>query len=138
MKTMPLELTDLDPQESTFTLSTQVGKTFTLCKFSLRVRAWAMQKYTPEGLRDIFEKQKIIEIAEIAFFMLKEKAEFNSLESFMDSIVTIQDQLNLIMALLSSIGIGEPQFKKINDSLPEIDDKKKVIKKKTGEKSSIP
>ena len=119
MDNMPLSLFELSPQEATFSLSGENGKTFTLCRWSLRVRAWASSKYTNEGLKQIFTEQKITEIAEMAFFMLKEKDQFKTQDDFFDAIVTIQDQINIIMALLKSIGIGEPEIQKINDSLPK-------------------
>jgi hypothetical protein len=141
MNTLPLKLEDLEPKETTFTLSGTKDKKLTLCPFSLRIRAWCLNKYTPEGLQEIFEKQKILEIAEIAYYMLKEKEEFNSLESFMDAILSIKDQINVITALLGAIGIGEPEIEKINNSLPQSKEevkKKVILRKKTGEKSSTP
>ena len=72
MNKLPLNLIDLVPKETTFALSTVPGKAFTLCRWSLRVRAWAVEKYTTEALQLIFERQKIDEIADIVWFMLKD------------------------------------------------------------------
>jgi hypothetical protein len=140
METIPLKLQDLVPKESNFSLSTIPGKTFTLCRWSLRVRAWALEKYTPMGLKNIFEQQKIIEIAEMAFFMLKEKDVFPSQDAFFDSVVTIQDQINLITAVVGTVGIGEPEIKKLNEALgaPPGPNEKSPKPKRTGAKSLTP
>jgi hypothetical protein len=142
MQTLPLRLQDLSPKETTFFLSTQPDKTFTLCRWSLRVRAWAMDKYTPEGLKDIFEKQKIVEIADMAFFMLKEEGAFISQDDFLDAICTIQDQINLITALLGAVGIGEPEIEKINAAFEKAKtpnpNQPSPKSKKTGAKSLTP
>lgn len=116
MTTLPLKLEDLAPKETSFTLSTQPGKTFTLCRFSLRVRAWASEKHGgAQGLKGIFETQKILEIADIAFFMLKEKEAFASQDDFLDAIVTVGDQVQVVKALLGAVGIGEPELKAIEE-----------------------
>jgi len=144
MNNTPLNLLDLVPRESTFTLAALPDKTFTLCKWSLRIRAWAKSKYTSEGLKNIFEKQQIEEIAEMAYFMLKEKDDFKSLDDFFDAICSVQDQVNVIMALLGAVGIGEPEIKAIDDSLrkKEVDEPQnpnvKSSKKKIGAKSLTP
>jgi len=141
MEQIPLNLMDLVPKETTFILSTHPDKSFTLCRWSLRVRAWATAKYTPEGLKEIFEKQKIEEIADLAFFMLKDKEIFKTKDEFLDAISTIQDQINVIMALLGAVGIGEPEVKKIIKAVDAgaktVDDiLKKSPKRKIGAKSS--
>lgn len=117
MSKFPLDLASLAPQEATFTLSGLPDRTLTLCKWTLRVRAWAFDKYGPEKLREIFEKHLIIQISEITFFMLKEKDAFKTFEEFQDAVVSTADQLNLTKALLKSVGIGEPEIDKINADL---------------------
>ncbi len=116
MKNFPLNLDDLVPREVTFTLSDDANKPITLGRWSLRVRAWATEKYTPEGLKEIFEKQKIEEIADMAFFMLKDKTQFSNKDAFMEAIVTIRDQITVIKALLGTVGIGEPEIEKLTKS----------------------
>lgn len=117
MQKFPIALEDLVPKESTFTLSTMPGATLTLCRWSLRVRSWATAKYTPQGVKEIFEKQKIEEIADMAYFMLKEKELLTTKEEFLEQICTVRDQVNVIKALLAAVGIGEPEIKKIDDAL---------------------
>jgi hypothetical protein len=112
-------LADLSPREATFELAAMPNQKLTLCKWSLRIRAWAQAKYTPQGLNEIFVKQKLTEIAEMAFFMLKEKSLFADQDAFFDAICTTKDQINLIMAMLETIGIGEPEIKKIQSNLPK-------------------
>lgn len=123
MKNLPLTLSDLKPAEAVFKLSTLPNTELTLCRWSLRVRGWAVDKFGAENLQSIFEKQKIQEIAEIAWYMLKEKSLFSDdkelqpFDKFLDSISTIQDQISLVKALLYTIGIGEPEIEKISKSL---------------------
>lgn len=52
----------------------------------------------------------------MAFFMLKEKDAFKTKDDFLDAICSMQDQLNVIMALLGAVGIGEPEMKKIQEA----------------------
>lgn len=153
MEKFPLNLHDLVPREMAFNLST-IENELHLCRWSLRVRAWATAKYTPEGLRDIFEKQQIEEIADMVWFMLKDddkKLFGNEKNVFLDNVVTMQDQINIIKALLGSVGIGEPEIKQISKSMEAAgvkvetaekadpaDPKSKAPKKKIGAKSSTP
>jgi len=117
MKKFPLDLNSLAPKEMTFTLSGAPNTTLTLCRFSLRVRSWAFEKYGPEKLKLIFERVQILEIAELAYFMLKEKDVIKSQNDFLDAIVTVPDQINLVKALLGAVGIGEPEIEQINATL---------------------
>ncbi len=118
MSFIPLKIQDLVPKETTFQLSTAPGVTFTLCRWSLRVRAWALTKYTSEELKEIFENKNILHIADLAFFMLKEKELFNNdKDLFLDAVTTISDQVSLMGALLGAVGIGEPEVKKLSDAL---------------------
>lgn len=147
MNTFPIRLEDLVPKETAFELSQMPGQKLTLCRWSLRVRAWATAKYTPQGVKDIFEQQKIEEIADMAFFMLKEKDVFGGLDSFLDNIITIQDQIAVIKALLGAVGIGEPEIQQISEAVGDpgkakkvdpTDPKPKAPKKKIGAKSLTP
>lgn len=119
---MKLTLDDLTPVESNFELSN--GKTYTLKRFSLRAQAWCKTRFG-EAIHSIFEKQQVLEMAEIAHFLLKSKAEmerdgtppharqgyrdeFASFEDFAEQIVSMRDRISLIEALLATIGISQP------------------------------
>lgn len=117
MQTVPLRLEDLEPREATFTLSTRPDDKFTLCRWSLRVRAWVTAKHTPEELQKIFEMKDILKVAEIAFYMLKEKEKFDGYDGFLDAVASIQDQINLIKAVVGTIGLGEPELAKVQSQL---------------------
>lgn len=118
MQNTPFNLMDIVPQEASFSVSGLPGKTLTLCKWSLRIRSWATTKYGDNGLQEIFAKQKIQEIAHMAWFMLKEKELFPKGEDdFLDAISSMQDQVNVIKALLRTVGIGEPEIEKIQASI---------------------
>lgn len=125
MTQSPLNLADLSPRDAKFKLSDFPDKEFTLSRWSLRVRAWVADKYSQKQLQEIFENKNITAASVIVYYMLKEKDSFinekgmATLEAFQDRIVTIQDQINMMKALLEAIGIGEPEIKKISDSLPK-------------------
>lgn len=116
---MKLELSDLDPQKATLQLSGKPEKKYTLNRFTLRARTWLRQKYTPEKVKVIFENQSLPEISEIAYFLLEEKADFPTIEDFQDACATQQDFINLIQAVLTTIGISEPVVKKISKEYDE-------------------
>ena len=117
MTKFPLDLNTLAPKEAEFTLSSNPELKLTLCRFSLRVRAWAFDTYGPARLKEIFEKHHIIPISEMAFFMLKEKEVFKTVADFQDAVITTGDQVTLIKALLTSVGIGEPEIEKIHNDI---------------------
>ena len=128
MQTMPFSLADLVPKEVSFKLSTVEGETFTLRRWSLRVRNWAEDKYGSSGLNEAFSKLNIRVISDLTWFMLKDedKQKFdNNSENFEDAISSVADQVAIVKACLGAVGIGEPEIKKI-----EAD-----IKKKTNPKS---
>lgn len=140
MTTPIFNLSDLNPTEAQFTLKTFPDKVFTLCRWSLRVRSWALRTYGgPEGLKQIFESRSIEKIAEMAYFMLKEKDQFPTQDDFFDNVCGPRDELALMTALMTTIGIGEPEIKKINEMLEgkgEPAPKPVAPKKKIGAKSS--
>lgn len=115
---MPLQLADLVPQNATFNLK-EIPTPLTLRRWSLRVRDWAVKKYTAKGVRIAFETLDVGIIAEVAFFMLDDESRknFKDPEAFADSIVTIQDQIAVIKAVSATMGVGEIEFKKITDAL---------------------
>jgi hypothetical protein len=119
---MKLDLNDLQPKESKIVLSEKPGKTYTLKKFSLAAQIWLRDTYGPDKIKDIFENQRLGEIAEIAFYLMKDKSEFKTPIEFMECIVTQQDRINLIEALLETIGISQP----IIDQLSKEYDEKNV------------
>ncbi len=113
----PLNLEDLQPQETSFELSTMPGQKFTLCRWSLRVRAWAFSKWKAAELDSILREQKVVQIAELAYFMLKDKTKFPALDDFLDAIVSPRDHLALITAFLGTIGLGEPAIEELRKEM---------------------
>lgn len=121
MEKLPFDLTELVPQDAVFNVS-GCDKPLTLGKWSLRVRAWAVKTYGAQRINEIFTRQEIDEIADIAWFMLKEKDLFqNNKDLFLDAISSVKDQINLVTALLGAVGIGEPEIDKIKKAAEEKD-----------------
>jgi len=126
-------LANLQPKMAKLKLS-GIKNDLTLSRFSLRVKIFISEKYGPENVQKIFEEKRLKEISEIAWFMLVEKDLFNNdLNKFLDEICTTEDQLNLITALLESIGIAEPELKEIQKAIDENIPKKKA---RTGSRRS--
>lgn len=125
MQNLPFRLEDLEPKETIFTLAGVIDdqgnpRPLTLCRWSLRVRAWASAKFGgPEGLQAIFALKKIDQLTELAWFMLKDKSAFverdglTPYEVFLDSISSVKDQLDLVKALMGTVGMGEPEVQKL-------------------------
>lgn len=130
------DIFSLVPKEVEFELSSHPGKKIWLNKWSLRVREWAKDKYTAAGLRVIFETHQIGEIADIAFFMLKDKEQFKTKDDFFEAILTLQDQLNVIKALLGAVGIGEPEYKKIQEAVDKTMGQSAAPEKKSQKKTA--
>lgn len=108
-----LTLDDLVPSESTFILSTKPGKVFTLRKFSLREQIWAKKHFGNEW-HLMFQPTDIERIAELSHHLLKDASEFPTFLDFAESIVTVEDKLQVIKGMLGTIGISQPVIEKTN------------------------
>lgn len=121
---MPLQLTDLVPQNASFTLSTMPDNAdearveIHTRRWSILVRKWAIEKFGAKVVQNAFSTLEINIISEIAFKMLSDESKklFKDQDDFLDKIVTIQDQLNLMTAISKNFGIGEPEMKKFMDA----------------------
>lgn len=111
---MKLDLNDLQPAEAPFSLSN--GKTYTLKKFTLATQIWLQRKFGQENIQGIFTELKIPEISEIVFYLLKDKQDFKTVEDLQENIVTQKDRVELIQALLTTIGLSQPVLEKLNES----------------------
>jgi hypothetical protein len=114
-----INLDDLKPAEATFVLSEFPGKTFTLKKFSLAARIWVNQRFGKDNIPKIFERQSLSEISEIVFYLLKDKATIPTLEDFQENIVTQKDNVAVMQALLTTIGISEPVIENLKKSIDQ-------------------
>jgi len=113
-KIAKLDLSKLTPQESKFKLSSFPDKEFHLCPHTLRVQAWAFGRFGRETMEKMIANRSIIELAELGFFQLKEKAQFKTLDAFMDAVVTYPDRDALATAVLESIGLSQPVLEDLN------------------------
>lgn len=130
---MKLDLHDLKPQEATFTLSEKPGKTYTLVKMSLRVQIWVNERFGKERVTNILGNASIPELSEIVYFMVKDKTDFPTLESFQECIVTQGDRESMLAAMITSVGISQPVLEKMSK---DYDDEKKNLEQ-TGQSTMI-
>lgn len=112
MKKLALE--DLVPREVSFTLEEVNGKpaSFILSKFSLAARIWVKRELGPDFSK-MFEDRDIERIAKLTYYLLKDKEQFPTEESFFQVIGSIRDQAAIIEALLVTIGIDKPTLEKL-------------------------
>lgn len=114
-----IDLHDLKPRTAQFELSEFPNKKLNLEKFSLLVQIWADERFGKDAIKDIFENSKIRYVSEFVYFLLKEKEEFPTLESFQAQIATQQDRINIMKALFETIGISQPVLDKMEKEILE-------------------
>lgn len=110
---MKLDISDLKPTEAILKLSDHPDKDFVLKKISLATRIWLKENFEEAALPGIFENKNLSEISKIAYQLLKDKQTFPTLESFQEAIVTHADFVALVQAMLTTIGISEPVYKRL-------------------------
>jgi hypothetical protein len=119
-----------------------VPQKLTLCRWSLRVRSWAITHYGAERLAEIFKTQNLIAMGEISYYMLKEKELFPTLDAFLDAVCTPKDHLNMVAAMLGTLGIAEPKIEEIREAMKDANAPKqkpqRKKKKPIGAKSLTP
>lgn len=118
-KFIPLDLMSLSPQDAEFVLDARPGEIFTLRKWSIRSKQWAVEKYGTQALDKIFRELSIVEICDITWFMLKDQNKFKDQEDFLENVCSVRDQIAVIKALLKTVGIGEPELNKIDAAMKE-------------------
>lgn len=125
MQIKHLSIKDLVPQPAEFELSSFPGVKFKLKKWSLRVKAWAIEKYGAGELQKIMGEMKSVQCAEITFFMMEDESKKvfgNSVDSYMEGINSIPDEVAIHGALLKSMGIGEPEIAQLSKMIVEVSD----------------
>ncbi len=138
MANKALSMDDLVPKEADLVLSSHPGKTFTLKKITLFEQLYIRRKYGEEMLGQIFTDLRVGEISEIAYYLLKDKADFPSIDDFQTAIVTSKDRVNLIAAMFETVGVSQPIIDKLNEEeKAALKKKAQAPKKPIGEKSSI-
>lgn len=110
---MKFSLDDLDPKESQFQLSAFKDITFTLKPFSLRAQIFLKQRFGEEAIQGMFTHQKMPELSEVIFFLLKDKSVITTLEDLQESILTQKDRVAVMTALFETIGLSQPVLEKL-------------------------
>lgn len=120
-----IKLEDLKPQFAPFTLSTFEGKTFHLKPFSLAAKTWATTKYgSIEKVNDLFKKSDLTALVDLFWYLLKEKEEFGNMTTFLESVLTVNDQVNLLNAVTLSLGVSQAQANELYKGMQEASSKK--------------
>lgn len=126
MENSKVSISDLNPRASKFILR---GKTYELKKFSLAAQVWAHDEFSTEseknGLVALSEKLREVDpsaIVKSCYFLLKDKTDFPSEESFVEAF---KDHLTIIKLLLppfsECLGISQPTE---DDTAEEVELKK--------------
>lgn len=133
---MKLDLNDLKPEEATFELTGKPGVKITLKKFSLAAQIWVRERFGADSdLKGIFENQKIPEISEIAFYLIKDKSLFKNIEDFQEAVLVQKDRIELLTAMLATIGISQPIIEHLSKESAEGNEQS--LSQPTGAQSSI-
>lgn len=112
-----LKLEDLVPAEQSFELSEKPGKIYVLRKFSLREQIWIRERFkTPEKVNEVFRTSDLVAISEIAHHLLKDKTDFPTFIDFAACIVTHKDKVDVMKAMLGTIGISQPIFSELEQA----------------------
>ena len=121
-----VSINDLNPRESKFTLR---GKDYLLKKFALSAQVWVHDEFATENENNGLQvlSQKLIDldsaaIAKVSYFLLKDKSDFPTLNSFIDAF---EDHFNVIEVLLKPfsecLGVSQPSD---DDTAEEVELKK--------------
>lgn len=140
-KTVALDLSDLQPADGFFELSTKPEKRFRLLPYTLRVQLWATKHFGKDKLQSAVTKQDIEVLSELAHHVLdaEGKKEFPSLESLQDAVLSYKDRKALVDAVLETIGLSQPVLKKLTEQLEAKEKEGNApdpAENSTGEKSS--
>lgn len=109
---MKLDLNDLQPVEAQLLLSGHPGKVYVLKKFSLAAQIWMKNRFGKQ-VQSIFSDVKIPEMCETVHYLLKDKKDFPTFTELAESIITHQDKVNVVRALLACVGVSQPIVDKI-------------------------
>lgn len=150
-----MKLEDLKPRPSKFHLSFN-DKWYSLRAWTLQDQIWMNQEYG-DKVNHIFNEKNIdiVAISRMAYRLLEEKADFKAKEIktidedglekvemlggyklLIARVRTIQEQMNMLAAVVECIGLSMPQVEEIkNLGKTDLGTEKKRVKKRTGAKS---
>lgn len=136
-----LNLEDLVPQASSFSLDKFPGQAFKLGAYTLGVQIWVTNKYGKERWNDAVAKQDIEALAGLAYHVLDAEGRktFPTFEDFLNSVVTYGDRRELMNGVLTTMGLSQPVLKKATAQLEDAAKKKPKPQKNhsTGASSTI-
>lgn len=127
-----IKLEDLVPEGSEFTLKS-TGLTYKLRAFTMQDEIWIAKTFG-EGIKDIFEKARMQEICRIVYHQLENKEDFckrevkiineegeevtgqvGGVDLLISLISGMDEKLNIINALLATIGISRGVMEKLQE-----------------------
>lgn len=101
----PLQLEDLIPKNAELKFPSDPEKIYVLKRMTLAERIWMQQKFGKENIQDIFQNQNLEAMAEMAHHLLLDKSTVPTFMDFASKVVGMRDQIELVKALLATIGI---------------------------------
>lgn len=149
----PVNLSDLNPQGSSFTLSS-TGKTYRLRPVNLADERWLAETFGSD-LEEIFKEMKMLPIARIVFHQLEEdsKQDFRQIdvkiineegveitkkmggaELLFWQIRGMNEKIEIIQAMLETIGISRKMLDDFEQDISD-EEKKSQASRPTGQQS---
>lgn len=136
------DIHDLVPEDASFSLHIFPDKFLWFSAFSLKYQMWAKDKYGVR-IKAIFAEEQIKEICEIAWKLLKSETDFyikpdtnvitkeafRDFDHFIDSVRSTKDKIQMITALLKTIGFSQPVLEKAAEKIKSSEEeiKKKIL-----------
>ena len=130
-KILKLNLDDLEPQASSFELSTYPDKKFHLEAYTLQVQLWAQKTFGKERLGNAVAAEDIGTLVELAHYILDDegKKTFPTVDDLIGAVVNYKDRRALVHGVLDTLGLSQPVLKKLSEDMEG--DKKKEGKQKS-------
>ncbi len=120
-----MTLDDLIPQETEITIN---GKKYLLAKYSMKAKRHFLSKY-PNFIDKLKEENNELIFSEIAYFLLKDKTDFPSFDSWEENVCSIKEQMDMVTAVMQCMGINKTPYtdkdKEIFENEISEEDKKK-------------
>lgn len=142
-----VNLEDIRPKKSYFTLKLIPGKKFFLRPICLEDEIWLRQTYPGDKITEVFQDNNpdMKEICRIAWHLLINKGEFKKQEEtfvsdegevlkhtvggltlLVRSVTCMEDKVSLMLAITETMGLSRKAFHELRQAIEGEEDKKKI------------